>query len=72
MFARERHLEGAVVLRVLIAEDGAVRQVDIVHGDSMLAEAAVRAVRQWRYKPYQLNNRPVSTTIDVTINFKME
>jgi protein TonB len=72
MFARERHLEGAVVLRVLIAEDGAVRHVDIVRGDSTLAQAAVGAVRQWRYKPYQLNNRPVSTTIDVTINFKMQ
>lgn len=72
MWARQRHVEGSVVLRVLIGKDGLVQQVDVVQGDPELAHAAVEAVRQWRYKPYQLNNEAVATTKDVTLNFKLE
>ena len=71
MWARQRHLEGSVVMRIRIAEDGAVQRVEVLEGDSTLAEAAVLAVRKWRYKPYQLNNHPVATTKNVTVNFKM-
>lgn len=72
LWARERHVEGSVVLRVLIGEDGLVRQVDVVQGDPELARAAAEAVRQWRYSPYKLNNQPVATTKQVTLNFKLE
>jgi protein TonB len=72
MWARQRHVEGSVVLRVLIGKDGLVQQVDVVQGDPELAHAGVEAVRQWRYKPYQLNNQAVATTKDVTLNFKLE
>lgn len=72
MWARERHVEGSVVLQVQIGRDGLVQHVDVVQGDLDLARAAVEAVRQWRYSPYQLNNQPVATTKEVTLNFKLE
>ena len=49
--ARAQHIEGAVVLDVKIGEQGAVQDIAIVEGNSELAEAAVEAVRRWRYRP---------------------
>jgi TonB family protein len=64
-------LEGAVVLRATISEDGKVRDVSAVSGHPMLAHAALDAVRQWRYKPYRLNGKPVPMQTEITINFKL-
>jgi len=35
----------------------------------MLAPAAVEAVKQWRYRPYLLNNEPIEVETDITVNF---
>lgn len=49
--ARTRHLEGTVILDAEIKENGHVGTVAVLSGDEVLAEAAVRAVKQWRYQP---------------------
>lgn len=49
--ARARHIEGTVVLNMEIQANGQVGAVLVVSGDSLLSEAAVRAVKQWRYGP---------------------
>jgi protein TonB len=63
-------LEGDVVLQATIAENGHVRDLKIVRGHPMLTQAAMDAVRQWRYRPYELNGKPIAMKTTITINFK--
>jgi TonB family protein len=49
--ARARHIEGTVVLDTEIQANGQVGTVLVVSGDPLLSEAAIRAVKQWRYEP---------------------
>lgn len=69
--AREKHVQGAVVLNVQVMNDGTVGKVDVVSGDALLTPAAVQAVRQWKYQPYVVNGRPVETQTQITINFTL-
>jgi protein TonB len=41
----------------------------VVNGHPMLAKAAIEAVRQWRYRPYLLNDEPIEVETEVTVNF---
>lgn len=69
--AVNRHIEGMVVLHAVIGKDGSMRQVKSMRGDPLLAQAALEAVRQWRYQPYKLDGNPVDMAIDITINFNL-
>jgi len=50
--AFENRMQGTVVLRLNVSKDGKVANVAAIDGDPELADAAVRAVRKWRYVPY--------------------
>jgi len=65
--ARQEHVEGTVRFHVIIGKDGAVRELHVMEGYCSLSEAALEAVRKWRYQPTLLNGQPVEvdTTIDV-------
>jgi protein TonB len=67
---RER-IEGTVVLMAVIAKDGTVRDVRVESGLPLLAQAAIDAVKQWRYKPYLLNGEPIEVDSHITINFTL-
>ena len=69
--ARLTRIEGDVVLNALIAEDGTVRDLKVVRGQPTLARAAAQAVRQWRYKPYELDRKPVKMNTTITVSFKL-
>jgi outer membrane biosynthesis protein TonB len=60
---------GVVSLTAGLGSDGAVRTVRVVSGNRALAPAAVRAVRQWRYRPYLKDGRPVATETNIVISF---
>jgi len=64
-------LEGPVVLEAIVSENGRLENIKAVSGHSLLARAAVDAVRQWRYRPYLLNGKPVRMQTKITVNFKM-
>jgi len=64
------HLGGTVVLQETIAEDGSTRDLRIISGPPLLAKAAIEAVSQWRYRPSQLNGKPVAVQKQVSIVFK--
>ena len=62
-----------VILEIVIAEDGAVRDVKALKSPAArLAKAAMEAVKQWKYKP-TLNSKgkPLAVKATVTINFKL-
>ncbi len=60
---------GVVSLTAGVDSDGAVRNVRVVSGNRALAAAAVRAVRQWRYRPYLKDGQPVATETNIVISF---
>lgn len=64
-------LEGPVVLDATVSENGQLEDVKAVSGHAILAHAALDAVRQWRYRPYLLNGKPIRMQIKITVNFKM-
>jgi len=61
---------GVVKLHAIIATDGTIQSLNVMDGPPLLAEAAREAVRQWRYRPYILNGRPVEVETMITVNFK--
>jgi TonB family protein len=69
--ARAQHIQGLVTLDVQIAADGSIHDVAVVEGNPLLGEAAVEAVRQWRYKPYSVDGRPVEMQTRITIRFTL-
>jgi periplasmic protein TonB len=64
-------VEGTVVLWAVIGKDGTVQDVRVESGLPVLAQAAIDAVKQWRYKPYLLNGEPVEVDSHITINFTL-
>jgi protein TonB len=65
--ARQTRISGTVRLHAIIAKDGTVQQLEVLSGHPLLVQAALDAVRQWRYQPTLLNGEPVEvdTTVDV-------
>jgi TonB family protein len=70
--ARTEGIQGAVALEAMIGEDGTVADVTVLSsGSSSLANAARRAVQQWRYTPFELNGKPVRMLKQITIKFTL-
>ena len=69
--ALRRRLEGNVILAAMVMEDGTVRDVKVVEGAPVFAEAAVNAVEHWQYKPFALDGKPVKHEIRINVEFKL-
>ena len=69
LLAREARVQGAVELRAIISKAGTIENLVVVRGHPMLSAAAIAAVRQWRYRPYLLNNEPIEVETEITVNF---
>ncbi len=63
-------MHGKVVLKATINPKGRVARVQIVSGQTLLAQAAVAAVTRWRYQPSLLNGVPIEREHDIVIDFK--
>ena len=70
--ARAARIQGAVVLRVLIAADGSVASLDAISGPPLLINAAMTAVRQWQFRTAQINGQPNPYESTVTVNFNLQ
>jgi TonB family protein len=68
--AKENGVWGTVKLRILLAKDGNVRKVDLVSGDPLLVQAAIDAVKQWKYAPTLLNGQPIELDAQVNVVFE--
>jgi periplasmic protein TonB len=68
--ARAARIQGVVVLQATISTTGLIKNLRVITGPPMLQQAAMDAVRSWRYRPYLLNGSPVEveTTINVVFN----
>jgi TonB family protein len=70
--ARDAHVQGTVKLHLVLAQDGSVKAIEVVSGDPLLQQAAIDAVKQWRYKPTLLNGQPVEVDTTVDVNFQIK
>ena len=69
--AMSMRIQGAVQLLATIGADGSVTEVKLLNGDMMLSRAAMDAVKQWKYKPYYLDDKPLEIQTQITVNFKL-
>ena len=69
LLAREMKVQGSVILDAYIGRDGSIQALKIVSGPTILATAAMEAVRQWRFKPYLQAGQAVETEARITVNF---
>jgi peptidyl-prolyl cis-trans isomerase A (cyclophilin A) len=69
--AKKAGVTGTVVLSAVIGRDGIVKELRVVSGPDLLRQAALDAVRQWRYRPYLLNDDPVEVRTTINIIFTL-
>lgn len=69
--ARSQRIEGPVVLDAQVLGDGTVGNIAVLKGDPLLAEAAMQAVKQWKYQPYIVRGRAVERQERITVNFSL-
>lgn len=69
--ARRDRIEGSVVLSAVIAKEGNVKDLTLISGHPLLVDAAMDAVKQWRYEPYKLKGQPVDVRTVITVNFTL-
>jgi len=69
--ARSARIQGTVLLQATISKVGTIENLQLLSGHPLLAPAAIEAVRQWRYRPYILNNEPVEVETQITVNFSL-
>src|ERR1700685_1904058 len=69
--ARQMRVQGSVQLLANIGKDGSITKVSALSGDPLWERAAIDAVRQWKYKPYYLDDQPVEIQTQITVNFKL-
>lgn len=70
--ARAARVEGVVVLKAVIDRNGNIQNLGVVSGPTLLVSAAIDAVRQWRYRPYLLNGKPVEVETTVQVIFQIQ
>jgi len=69
--AKQARCEGAVLLRAVIDREGKIENLQVLAGHPLLVAAAVRAVQQWRYRPYYLNEQPVEVETYIKVEFRL-
>jgi TonB family protein len=69
--ARRARVQGSVIFRGVISKDGKIAELTTLYGEPILVEAALRAVRQWEYKPYLVNGEAVEVQTLLRVNFAL-
>jgi TonB family protein len=69
--AKAAHIQGTVVIHVVISKEGTINSLVVVSGPRELTDAAIGAVQQWRYRPYMLEGEPIEVDTIITVNFSL-
>ena len=69
--ARNRQVQGPVVLDIHIGQDGTVQDAKLVSGEPLLVDAAMAAVKQWRFQPRLVDGTPAEMQTRITLNFRL-
>jgi protein TonB len=69
--AKQLHLEGAVQLEAHIGENGSVEEVKPLTGNAVLMNAAVAAIKRWKFTPFLADGKPTKAVADMSFRFKL-
>ena len=69
--AKAQRIQGSVVLDVQVLGTGNVGNIGVISGDPLLTQAAVDAVKQWRYQPEIENGQAIESQLRVTVKFSL-
>ena len=69
--AASAQMEGRVILEATVDEEGSVDDVRVLRSHAIFDDAAVEALKQWRYEPLVFNGRPVPFVLTVTLSFNL-
>lgn len=72
IIAKQARVEGTVELQAVISKAGTIENLQVISGQAMLRQAAIDAVKTWRYRPYLLNGQPIEVETTVSVIFKLE
>lgn len=64
-------IQGMVHLKAVITSGGTLEELRVLSGQPILAQAAADAVRQWKFRPYVLNGKPIEVQTEVIVNFSL-
>jgi TonB family protein len=67
--AREKQLQGQVWVKILVSETGDVESAGVISGDPVLADAALQAVKKWKFKPFLKNGKPIKVSTKLPFDF---
>lgn len=70
--AKANGVQGMVIIEVVIAKDGSVGSAKVMRPVPLLDEAALEAVKQWKYEVTYVENNPVEVIMVVTVNFTLK
>jgi TonB family protein len=70
--AKKAKIQGTVVLEAVIGTNGNVQSLRVLSGPQELQQAALDAVREWKYQPYLLNGDPVEVLTTINIIFSLK
>ncbi len=70
--AKAQGIEGTVIIKYVVTVSGAVSNVRVIRGPAALRAVCVAAVRSWRFKPAQLDGRPVSVSRIARFPFRIK
>jgi TonB family protein len=67
--AEQARIQGNVILEVPIYESGTVSAIRLVSGHPLLAQAALEDVKKWKFRPFELDGKPVTALTFVMVTF---
>jgi TonB family protein len=70
--ALKNHIEGTVSLAAIIGKNGRIERLRVTSGHPLLTGAALRAVRQWVYRPALLNGSPIRIATEIKVTFRLD
>ena len=70
--AKSQHVSGNVQIDALIDADGNVSAMKVLSGPALLREAALQSLKQWKYQPAELDGKPTSMHLTVTLQFRAQ
>jgi TonB family protein len=68
--ARKERLQGMIALQVVVGRDGSISSMRALNGPDILAQAAMDALRWWKFEPYRINGEPAPVETTLAIEFK--
>ncbi|HVZ15690.1 MAG TPA: energy transducer TonB, partial [Terriglobales bacterium] len=65
--ASHLHIRGVVVLKATVGKDGTVEEIRYISGHPLLTASAIDALKQWTWRPFLLNGRPVRAVSNISV-----